>query len=210
MTGQPLFSAQNIVIYRGESPLINGISMSVSAGEMVQVIGSNGAGKTTLLQGLCGLLPLDDGELYWQGEPMNYQHRQRFHQHLVYVGHKPGIKMELSPLENLAVDVALSGAPPELAPAALDALGLTDKSELPCRVLSAGQRRRVALSRLLVRQQANLWILDEPYTALDAPGRQQVDTMMENHLTGGGSILCTSHQTVSLNAGLTRHLDISA
>ncbi len=209
MNDQTFFSALDVVIYRGETPLINGISISISEGEIIQIIGSNGAGKTTLLQGLCGLLPLDDGELLWCGERMNHQRRQRFHRDLIYIGHKPGIKMELTPSENLAVDVALSGANPVEIPEALNRLGLSEQAHLPSRVLSAGQRRRVALARLIVKK-AKLWILDEPYTALDATGRSHVNALMESHLTTGGAIICTSHQSVDLAAGVTRHLDINS
>lgn len=209
MSEQPLLTAHEVVIYRGESPLINRVSLSVCAGEAVQIVGSNGAGKTTLLHGLCGLLPLDDGEIAWCGEPLGFQSRQQFYRDLIYIGHKPGIKMELTPTENLAVDVALAGLDETDIPHALQALGLGAQAHLPCRVLSAGQRRRVALSRLMIRP-AKLWILDEPYTALDATGRAQVNALMASHLDAGGAIVCTSHQPIELSTGITRHLDISA
>jgi heme exporter protein A len=183
---------------RGQTHLFKDLCFRLEAGEWLNVRGANGAGKTSLLRQIAGLSPLASGVLRWNGVEIAKCHDQ-YRQALAYIGHLPGMKAELTALENIRVSASLEGQSlsEEHALDALDRMGLYGREDLPVRDLSQGQRRRVALSRLIWRE-ARLWILDEPLTALDAPTVDLVTGMLEAHLRGGGMAVLTSHQHIAL------------
>lgn len=193
--------ANEISVWRGDNLLLNNVSFTLNAGEVLQVQGANGSGKTTLLRIVCGLGLADDGQVYWCGESIE-KNRDQYYENLLYLGHKPGIKPALSAIENLRIFTLLNGRSASAKNDAdieqsLDELSLTSKAHLPCRALSAGQQRRVALARLVL-QTAKLWVLDEPLTSLDKAGLALVEQRMAAHAHSGGSILLTTHAPVNI------------
>jgi heme exporter protein A len=182
---------------RGERTLFSGVEFRLDAGALLRVAGPNGSGKTSLLRILCGLASPARGEVRWQGVPIRAL-REEFHRQLVYIGHAHAVKDELTARENLAISCALGGASggDVTADTALAEMGLDGCAHLPARFLSQGQRRRVALARLLMSAQAALWILDEPFTALDADAVGYVQEIIAAHLRRGGMVVYTSHQDV--------------
>ena len=203
-----LLSARHIDVWRGDTLLLDAVALSVGPGEVLQVIGRNGSGKTTLLRVLCGLVPMDEGEVYWCGEPLR-RVRAEFQGSLLYLGHKPGICAGLTPGENLALSCALHGGKAAGIDAALDQLGLGERRHLLCGALSAGQQRRVALARLVL-EPARLWVLDEPLTALDAAGLVWVGEQLVRHGRVGGTVIFTTHQALPLDGLVSRTLAIDS
>lgn len=193
-----LLEATGISVSRGELTLFAQRSFTVSAGELFQLQGDNGSGKTTMLRALCTLIPLDEGELLWRGDALPGA-RDSYFEEMVFAGHTDGLKAGLTPIENLKW--CLTDSPPseDVCRQALAKTGLVGKEDLPCRVLSAGQRRRVVLARLLLSN-ASLWILDEPLTALDVSGRELVAGLIEGHLDQGGSVIYSTHQPLPLTS----------
>lgn len=187
---------------RGERMLFRGLEFTLKAGALLRVTGPNGSGKTSLLRILCGLAQPARGEVRWQGEAIRVL-REEFWRQLIYVGHAHAVKDELTARENLAISCALGGASVEGAAldAALARVQLQAYAGLPARHLSQGQRRRVALARLAVAD-ASLWILDEPFTALDAGAVDCVREMIAAHLARGGMVVLTSHQEVVIAAAI--------
>lgn len=196
---EPLLETVGLSSSRGDRQLFDGLALSIAAGEVVQIHGPNGSGKTTLLRILCGLQPPIDGHLRWRGHPVSAG-APELRAEIQYVGHAGGVKLDLTPRENLDVAIALgarpTGTPPDTALARLE-IGWSRGT--PVRTLSAGQRRRVALARLLTCE-STLWILDEPFTALDARGVSIVDSMLREHIEAGGAAVITSHHPVALRA----------
>lgn len=164
----------------------------------MQIEGANGSGKTSLLRILSGLSRPSAGEVLWRGRDIQAQ-RPVYFTEMAYLGHALGLKGELSAIENLKVTLALVGVPFELSALhqALDKTGLYGSWDIPSRSLSAGQKQRIILARLLVCP-AVLWILDEPFTALDVTGITLMRTLLENHLDQGGMAVLTSHQAVEV------------
>jgi heme exporter protein A len=196
-----MLTATGLACSRGERPLFSGLSFALEPGEWLHVKGENGAGKTTLLRTLVGLSPADEGDVHWDGRPtraMADDYRREF----VYLGHQPALKDELSALENLRLALAVDGIDidPDSLSDALRRLGLQGREALPARHLSAGQKRRVLLARLLLRR-ASLWVLDEPFNALDGPAVELLCTLVADHLRDGGIAVLTSHQPVPLPGG---------
>ncbi|MDH3281292.1 MAG: cytochrome c biogenesis heme-transporting ATPase CcmA [Gammaproteobacteria bacterium] len=192
--GDSSLKGTGLVCERNDQLLFSDLAFRLGPGELLQVDGPNGSGKTTLLRILCGLLAPDDGEVSWCGTPIR-KIKTEFFANLVFVGHKLGIKDELTPVENLRIDRALRGSQQHVAPReALRSMGIGDHQDVPCRFLSAGQRRRVALSRLLVSR-AQLWILDEPLTALDKHGQKMMRDTLVEHAGRGGMTVFTTHLT---------------
>ena len=196
-----MFTATDLACSRGERRLFDGLSFTLQRGDWLHVKGENGAGKTTLLRTLIGLSPPDEGEIRWRGAD-THERADEYRRAFVYLGHQSGLKEELTPLENLRLALALDGfaADDEHLLDALGTLGLQGREDLPSRVLSAGQKRRVLLARLLLRP-ADLWVLDEPFNALDAAGIDLLCTMIESHLDAGGIAVLTSHQSMPLPRG---------
>lgn len=187
-----LLQAKALSVSRGEQILFENSSFTISSGSLFQLRGDNGSGKTTMLRALCTLIPLDHGELYWRGNLLPAA-RDQFFSEMCFAGHADGLKGDLTALENLLFSLSDINPGEDECTAALSRTGLLDRKDLPCRVLSAGQRRRVVLARVLLSE-AKLWILDEPLTALDAPGRELVAELIETHAASGGSVLYSTHQ----------------
>lgn len=194
---------------RGERMLFSGLAAGVQPGQLLRVQGPNGSGKSTLLRTICGLLSPDEGEVLWRGRPVAVQ-REAFHRELVYLGHAPGLKGGLSAVENLMATCGVAGirCTDEDAALALLHAGLRDVEWLPARMLSQGQRRRVALAQLALATRraggGSLWVLDEPYNALDDAAIEWLSGLIEGHLARGGIGVLTSHQPVALDDGITQ------
>lgn len=201
-TSPPLLRASLLECQRGESVLFSGISFDLAEGEVLQVGGANGTGKTSLLRILAGLSRPVEGDVYWRGETI-LAHRSGYASEMAYLGHHLGLKGELTVMENLRFGMALHGRVRGDAgwQQALERLELHQRDHLPVRTLSAGQRQRVALARLLTTD-ALLWILDEPFTALDTHGIGLVQTILDDHAGRGGMAVITSHQPVTLRRTL--------
>lgn len=182
---------------RDDIPLFSDLHLRLSQGQILLIEGDNGSGKTTLLRLLCGLLEPWAGEIRWEGRDVRTCYPD-YLQSLCYIGHGNGVKHGLTARENLAVALALSGldSRPDLA-GILRRFGLDQHADAPAQTLSAGQRRRLALARLLLGGK-RLWILDEPLTALDAAGRTMLKAIFNEHLDEGGTVIMTSHDPFSL------------
>lgn len=191
-----MLEARQLTCQRDERTLFNALSFRVEPGEMVQVAGQNGAGKTTLLRILAGLAQADEGEVFWQAQPLRRQ-RDLFHSDLLWIGHQPGIKTVLTPFENLTFFHADAAEAQRWD--ALEQIGLLGFEDLPVNQLSAGQQRRAALARLWLSA-AKLWLLDEPFTALDATGIEKLTLRLRQHADAGGIVILTSHQPLGCAA----------
>ncbi|WP_435952761.1 cytochrome c biogenesis heme-transporting ATPase CcmA [Dryocola sp. BD626] len=189
-----MLHAINLTCVRDDRTLFSGLSFAVSAGEMVQVAGQNGAGKTSLLRILAGLAQAEEGEVRWLGKTLRGQ-RDLYHQDLLWLGHQPGIKTVLTAFENLRFFHA--DCPEEARWQALAQAGLVGFEDVPVNQLSAGQQRRVALARLWLSK-AKLWILDEPFTAIDVAGVEKLTQRMVDHTHQGGMVVLTTHQPLAL------------
>ena len=195
-----MLRVSNLSCSRGNKPLFADVSFDLQAGQALHLEGDNGVGKTSLLRIICGLSPADAGEVCWQDQPIQ-QNAAAFRASLFYLGHGLSLKEELTALENLMSDAAVSGRTlsPQQALVALARMGLRGREHLPLRVMSQGQKRRTALARLLASQ-ASLWVLDEPFVALDAKAVDGLRGLLAEHVTHGGMVLFTSHQPVTLTS----------
>lgn len=203
----PALAVRGLAMSRDDRDLFSDLSFAVETGEIVQIEGANGSGKTTLLRILCGLLLPDAGTVYWQGAPID-RTRSAYQADLAYLGHLHGVKDDLTAEENLAMAMALSARRASAEPhALLERVGLRGFEDAPARSLSAGQRRRVAFARLLASA-APLWILDEPFTALDRAGREMVEQMLETHCLAGGLAVLTTHHSMNHGTITTRHIQL--
>ena len=183
---------------RGDKTLFSGLSFQIAAGDCLHVRGENGVGKTTLLRILTGLSQPESGEVLWNQQALNSQ-SSAYHRDLLFLGHRDALKEELTALENLQMYAAIDDVQLLLedAMAALRRFGLRDRENLPIHCLSAGQKRRVLMARMLTRQ-ARLWILDEPFNALDAKAVVELEGLIAEHLSAGGLLVLTSHQAVNI------------
>lgn len=194
--------AHDVECVRGERRLFKNLALQVEAGACLLVQGANGSGKTSLLRILAGLTPPANGHVHWKGRPIK-QLGDFYRNDLLYCGHHNALKDDLSAEENLLAAAALSGRPVtvEAARHALRQAGLAGRERLPVRVLSQGQRRRASLARLLLAYRP-VWILDEPFTALDTHAMQWLSALIDRHLALGGLTVLTSHQDISLASGV--------
>lgn len=201
-----MLDAINLSCVRGDRALFAGLDLCVGAGEWLHVRGGNGCGKTSLLRLLAGLSPPAAGEIRWNGSPVG-EVGQEYRNELMYLGHQAGVKDDLTALENLEFAGALDGCEPrqEDVLAGLARFGLKGREDLPVRFFSAGQKRRVLLARLVSRR-AKLWVLDEPFTALDTSAVDMLGELVGEHLAEGGIAVITSHQAVPIPGG--RRLDL--
>jgi heme exporter protein A len=190
--------ARALACVRGERKLFEGLNVKVSSGECLHVRGENGVGKTSLLRLLTGLSKPDAGEILWGGLAIN-KDVSTYHRELLFLGHRDALKEDLTALENLQLYAALDdiNLSDEKALSALWRFGLRGRERLPVSCLSAGQKRRVLMARMLTRQ-ARLWILDEPFNALDIQAVQSLQDLIAEHVEFGGLVVLTSHQEVTL------------
>ena len=193
-TGIPSLEAIDLHCARGERSLFSALSFAVRGGELLRIGGPNGSGKTSLLRIACALLEPTRGEVRWAGENIR-RLQEEFWRQIVYIGHASAIKDDLTSAENLRVACTLAGirVQPARIGEALRELGLGGCENLPTRVLSQGQRRRVALARLALSEAMPLWILDEPFAALDAAAVERVQNLIAGQLARGAAVVLTTH-----------------
>ncbi len=194
-----MLEALGLECVRGQRRLFRDLSFDLAAGQMLWVLGPNGSGKSSLLRLLCGLLRPDSGNVRWKGEDVHGA-PDSLYADLLYLGHAPAVKDDLSSRENLCFGLALAGigVTAREADAVLGEFGLAGRELVPTRVLSQGQKRRAALSRLALGEAKTLWILDEPFAGLDAEAVQLVKVHLARQLTRGGCVVFTSHHEIEL------------
>ena len=186
--------ASDLCCIRDDRVLFDGLNFTLSAGQVLLLEGKNGSGKTSLLRILCGFRNPDAGEVRWDGEPISTAH---YRGDMAYIGHLDGLKKELTVLENLKFALALANASTTGLQTALATVQLSGYDDVLAQALSAGQKRRVLLAKLLTVRHT-LWILDEPFTALDKQGVALVQNVMAAHCQNGGLVVLTSHHEVHL------------
>jgi len=203
-----VLEARAINCWRGDRHILRDVSFVVRSGEFLKITGPNGVGKTTLLRVVCGLLPAESGSVEWRGRPVRGA-SDEFHTDMAYLGHLNSLKADLTARENLRF---LAGLRQALTPAdidaALDRVGILSRGDLQARSLSAGQKRRLALSRLLLADAA-LWILDEPVTNLDAAGVALVEELVREHVGRGGLAVAAAHQRLLDDDPVLRRLELN-
>ena len=190
---------------RGPRRLFADLSFAVAPGGLLRVRGANGSGKTTLLRTLAGLTRPAAGAVRWRGESIG----EDFRKEMLFLGHAPAVKDELTVLENLEFAVQLSGLKNGECKKALEQLGIARLADLPARYLSQGQRRRAALARLALSAAVPLWLLDEPFAALDSAGMAQVSALCAAHLAAGGMLVLTSHQDVAIGSAAAQSIELN-
>lgn len=204
-----MLEVSNLACTRGDHLLFRELSFDLAAGELMQVQGANGSGKTSLLRMLCGFIQPEAGQILWCKQDI-HEYDAAYKAEMFYLGHHNAIKDELNALENLLTSAGLAGyqVSEQQALAALRRMGLRGRELLPVKVLSQGQRRRVALARLLV-EEAKLWILDEPLTALDVGAVGLMQELIGEQLDQDGSVIFTTHQPLEVVGVQTRRLSLS-
>lgn len=203
-----MLRGEALAAIRGDRRLFADLDFDLQAGELLYVAGPNGSGKTTLLRMICGLVTPADGRVLWRGEDIHAL-GDEFRADLLYCGHLGALKDDLSALENLRFSCRLGGRPVSEGEAAtaLERIGLEGREDLPAKVLSQGQKRRVSLARLLLSQ-ARLWVLDEPFTALDVGAIELLRKTIRAHLESGGLLVLTTHQQVEIDAAAVKRLEM--
>jgi heme exporter protein A len=202
--------AQGLACLRGDRLLFRNVGFELNAGGLMYVMGENGSGKSSLLRMLCGLLLPEDGTIFWDKKKIK-ENAENYLSNLTYIGHLNGLKDDLTALENLYMSARSVGneVAEDNALAALTAIGIERCANLPVRVLSQGQKRRVALARLWLTE-GKLWILDEPFAALDIASVGVLASRLGEHLANGGMAILTTHQDVTINAQSTQTLRLSS
>ena len=209
MVAPTLLEVSKLGCVRGDRRLFSSLDLSLPAGTFLQLTGPNGSGKTSLLRILCGLLAPAEGEIKWQGENIRSLGEDYFTA-VTYLGHRHGVKDELSGIENLRISNALNGIEisKDRARSVLERMGLAGRESLPARLLSEGQRRRVALARLLTCG-TKLWLLDEVMTSLDKGAIALIRSLIEEHLAVGGIAIVATHQDLELASGSIKRLELA-
>lgn len=206
--------AERLACERGGLRLFSDVSLTLRPGGLLRVRGANGSGKTTLLRTLAGLTRPVEGRIRWNEAEVDAE----FHRHMLFIGHAPALKDELTVLENLAFSLRLSAVSGASGPAvgedeiraALERLGIAHLANLPARYLSQGQRRRTSLARLPLSKRIPLWLLDEPFAALDTAGIDRLAALCAEHLAEGGLVVLTSHQDVDIACAAPQSLDLGS
>lgn len=196
----------NLSCYRDDRVLFSHLSFKLQAGQVLLLEGSNGSGKTTLLRILCGFREADSGEILWRNEKIS---ASGFYADMAYVGHNEGAKKELTVLENLRFALALNSPGHYSIEQALHKVQLAGFDDNSMQSLSAGQKRRLSLARLLITHNI-LWILDEPFTALDKNGILLIESLIVEHVLAGGMVIITSHQDLSLEYNSLLRINLDA
>lgn len=197
-----LLSGKSLCLLRGDHCLFSELNFALNSGELLLVEGTNGSGKTSLLRAIGGMLDFETGNVFWRDREVTDDY-QAFRSDLVWLAHKVGFKGDLTLVENLRFESGLRSTSLASLDQVLDRLGLTRLIDLPFRALSAGQQRRVALARMLLAD-AELWIMDEPFTNLDAAGQSLVVELIAEHLANDGLCVMASHQGIELDAPVRR------
>ena len=201
-----LLSARQLSCVRQDRVLFEQLDLQLHAGEVLQIAGKNGAGKSSLLRILAGLADPEDGEIFYQQQALSHC-ADDYADNLCFIGHLAGVQPQLTALENLAFWRACFALTPADDWALLAQLGLAGLEDIPCQQLSAGQQRRVSLARLWLTK-AQIWILDEPFTALDQSAIAALTRRMAAHCEAGGAVLLTSHQPVEVPGHVVRQLTL--
>lgn len=207
MTAKPTFRLQgtDLSCIRDDRILFEGLTFELVSGQVLLLEGKNGSGKTSLLRILCGFREPDAGQVLWCGEVID---DSQYYADMAYVGHLDGVKKELTVLENLKVSLALGQSGQYSIQQALNKVHLTDYDEVLVQALSAGQKRRLSLARLLITKNS-VWILDEPFTSLDKQGIALIETLMSEHCASGGMIVLTSHHDIELHDVAVQRINLS-
>ena len=210
MNSSPTLSFRELGCSKGGRPLFHGIECVLEAGRWLYVAGANGVGKTSLLRMICGLAPIESGDICWNGTSIHAQ-RDSYRRDLCYLGHLNALQESMTVRENIAFSAALGGFAPGMARTqdVLARFGLKGRGEQLVRHLSQGQKRRVALSRLALSP-ARLWVLDEPFVAMDEAGVGLLAQLIASHLADGGLAVLTSHQQVDIGAVQPQVLELRA
>lgn len=201
-----MLEVNNLECIRGDRSLFAELSFSLNSGELLHLLGHNGSGKTTLLRTLCGLIKPSQGVVSWKGKNIRRQ-REEFAEEMQFIGHLNGIKADLTAVENLRILCRLDGqqVSDRKLWQVLGEMGLYGHEDLAVGVLSQGQKRRVTLARLLLNE-SPLWLLDEPFTALDKAAVDFLQTVIAKHVEDGGMVILTTHQDVALTTGEVKQL----
>jgi heme exporter protein A len=194
---------EKVHVWRGDRHVLQGVSLTLGSRQLLHVSGPNGTGKTTLLRVVCGLLRPEQGQGSWLGQSISSV-RAEYQSQLAFASHEPALKGDLTALENLRFAVGLKRrvTAGELR-AALERTGVAACADLPARVLSAGQRRRVAMARVLAMS-APLWLLDEPFTNLDSARTDLMSALLQSHVQGGGAALVVAHHDLKIDVDSRR------
>ena len=200
-----MLEAHDLACLKGDRLLFRGLALRLQAGGLLRVAGPNGVGKTSLLRLVTGLALPEAGEVRWRSVGIRSD-REALHRELLYLGHAPALNDLLTPLENLRFACAAAGddVDEQSCVTALARIGLENQLDLPARVLSQGQRRRVGLARLFLAARRPLWVLDEPFTALDVSAVAELAATLSDHCDAGGMVMLTTHQ----DAPFTRVPDV--
>lgn len=205
-----MLSIDQLNCVRGDRTLFSDLSFTLSPGQLLHVKGPNGSGKTTLLRTICGLFLPQQGNVLWNNENIRLL-EEDYRREFLYLGHQNGIKDDLDGLENLTLSCRLdsSDVNNDQIRQALGKMGLAGFEDLPTKMLSQGQKRRVALARLLLNS-APLWILDEPFVALDADAVELLQSVIADKLQNGGLVMLTTHMEVAFARGEMRQLQLGS
>ena len=191
---------ESITCVRGHRTLFEELNLEINPGSILRISGDNGSGKSSLLRILCGLLTPHAGKVFWGSDPIT-EDRDQFHGELIYLGHIPALKADFSAIENL-MSLALLGGQSISNEEAMNALreaALDRQAHRFIRTLSQGQKQRIALSRLLLPQPKSIWILDEPFNALDRDANRALQNLLINHVNRGGIVALSSHQDLQID-----------
>lgn len=200
-----LLKGVDLSCIRDDRVLFEGLTFELVSGQVLLLEGKNGSGKTSLLRILCGFREPDAGEVFWCGDAINIS---QYYEDMAYVGHLDGVKKELTVLENLKVSLALGRSGQYSIQQALTKVHLADYDDVLVQALSAGQKRRLSLARLLITKNI-VWILDEPFTSLDKQGIALIETLMSEHCASGGMIVLTSHHDIELHGVDVQRINLS-